>query len=63
MINRAKQYVVSHRPVPTDWQGTVPISGDVPEKIKQLKKEDGPEIQVHGSGNQIQTLLKNDLVG
>jgi dihydrofolate reductase len=62
VINRARKYVVSHRPVDLDWKTTVPISGDVAEKIKQLKNEDGPEIQVHGSGNLIQTLLKNDLV-
>ena len=61
-INRAKKYVVSHRPVNLDWKTTVPINGDVAGKIKQLKNEDGPEIQVHGSGNLIQTLLKNDLV-
>jgi dihydrofolate reductase len=62
VINRARKYVVSHRPVNLDWKTTIPISGDIPEKIKQLKKEDGPEIQVHGSGNLVQTLLKNDLV-
>jgi len=61
-INRAKKYVVSHRPVNLDWKVTVPISDDVVRKIAQLKKEDGPEIQVHGSGNLIQTLLKHDLV-
>jgi dihydrofolate reductase len=62
VINRATKYVVSHRPAKLDWKPTIPISGDVAEKIKQLKNEDGPEIQVHGSGNLIQTLLKNDLV-
>jgi dihydrofolate reductase len=61
-INRAKKYVVSHRPVTLDWKTTVPITGDVVGKIKTLKAEDGPELQVHGSGNLIQTLLKNDLV-
>ena len=62
VINRARKYVVSHRPVSLEWKTTIPINGDVAEKITQLKKEDGPEIQVHGSGNLIQTLLKNDLV-
>lgn len=62
VINRATKYVVSHRPVPTDWKVTIPINGDVPSKIRELKKQDGPQIQVHGSSNLIQTLLKNDLV-
>jgi dihydrofolate reductase len=62
VINRARKYVVSHRPVKLDWKTTIPIDGDIVGKITQLKKEDGPEIQVHGSGNLIQTLLKNDLV-
>ena len=31
-------------------------------KIIKLKKQDGPEIQIHGSGNLIQTLLKHDLI-
>jgi len=62
VINRASKYVVSHRPVNLDWKITIPINGDVAEQIKQLKGEDGPEIQVHGSGNLIQTLLRNDLV-
>lgn len=62
VINRARKYVVTHRPVSTDWKETIPITGDVAQKIKALKQEDGPELQVHGSANLIQTLLKNDLV-
>ncbi len=61
-INRATKYVVSRRPVSLEWKTTVPIEGDVAATIKKLKAEDGPELQVHGSGNLIQTLLKHDLV-
>jgi dihydrofolate reductase len=62
VINQAKKYVVTHRPVSAEWQGTTPVTGDVPAKVTGLKKENGPEIQVHGSANLIQTLLRNDLV-
>ena len=61
-INSATKYVVSHRPVSLDWKTTILIDGDVVEKIKKLKTESGPELQVHGSGNLIQTLFEHDLV-
>jgi dihydrofolate reductase len=61
-INEAIKYVVSHRPVQTDWKTTVHITGDVPAEIHKLKQQEGPELQVHGSANLIQTLLQNDLV-
>lgn len=61
-INIAKKYVVTSKPVQIDWQGTVPISGDVAAEIKKLKQQDGPMLQVHGSSQLIQALLKHDLV-
>ncbi len=38
------------------------LDGNVIEAVKKLKTQDGPELQVPGSGNFVQTLLKNDLV-
>jgi dihydrofolate reductase len=61
-INAATKYVVSHSPKKYDWEKTVVLEGDVVSAVKKLKAQDGPELQVHGSGNFIQTLLKNDLV-
>lgn len=61
-INKATKYVVSNQPVSTDWKVTVPIKGDVVSQIRKLKEEDGPMLQVHGSGNLLQTLLANDLI-
>jgi dihydrofolate reductase len=61
-INDARKYVVSHGAVRSDWEGTVPVSGDVVAAIRRLKAEDGPMLQVHGSSVLIQTLLANDLV-
>ncbi|RJQ22636.1 MAG: dihydrofolate reductase [Nitrospiraceae bacterium] len=61
-INNARKYVASKTVTKLDWSNSELIKGDVAKEVKKLKEQDGPEIQVHGSGNLIQTLLKNDLV-
>ncbi len=61
-FNKARKYVVSHSGLKLTWQNSELISGDVPTELKKLKASEGPELQVHGSGNFIQTLLKHDLV-
>ena len=61
-LNRATKYVATHRPVDSNWEKTVRIGDNAVAEIKKLKTGDGPELQVHGSGNLIQTLLKHDLV-
>jgi dihydrofolate reductase len=61
-INNAKKYVASKTLKTLDWSNSELIKGDVAKEVKKLKEQDGPEIQVHGSGNLIQTLLKHDLV-
>ncbi len=61
-INDATKYVASNTLTKHEWNKSVFLNGDVGEKIKKLKQQDGPELQVHGSGNLIQTLLEHDLV-
>jgi dihydrofolate reductase len=61
-INNATKYVASNTLTSHEWKETVFLNGNVPEKIKQLKEQDGPDLQVHGSSNLIQTLLEHDLV-
>jgi len=61
-FNKATKYVVSNSQPKLGWDKSVLITGDVVEEIKKLKEQDGPMLQVHGSGNLIQTLLKNDFV-
>lgn len=61
-FQQSKKYVVTNQPINTDWAGTVQLQGDPVAEIKKLKQQDGPALQVHGSSNLIQTLLKNDLV-
>ena len=61
-INDVTKYVASNTRDKSDWQNTVFLKGDVADQIKELKQGDGKDLQVHGSGDLIQTLLKNDLV-
>ena len=61
-INKATKYVASHRPMQFDWDKSVLLQGNLVDEVRKLKADRGPELQVHGSGNLIQTLFKNDLV-
>lgn len=61
-INEATKYVASTNLTTHEWSKSVFLKGNVVDAIKQLKQQDGPDLQVHGSGNLIQTLLKHDLV-
>ena len=60
--DRAKKYVVSHGSVNLSWEKSELITGDIVEEIKKLKQSNGPDLLIYGSGNLIQTLLKNHLV-
>ena len=62
VFNDATKYVASRSPRNLGWSNSVLIEGDAAEGLAALKKEDGPELQVHGSANLIQTLLRNNLV-
>jgi dihydrofolate reductase len=65
-FNKTKKYVVSHTSFKPSWHNSFCISGDVANdvvsQIKKLKEQDGPDLWVWGSGNLIQTLLKNNLI-
>jgi dihydrofolate reductase len=63
VFNEATKYVASRsRPNLEAWSNSVLIEGDAAEGLAALKAEDGPELQVHGSANLIQTLLRHNLV-
>jgi dihydrofolate reductase len=61
-LNDATKYVVSRGRPTLSWERSVLIEGDAAEGIAELKKGDGPEFQVHGSGNLVQTLIRHNLV-
>lgn len=61
-INKATKYVASNTLTTHEWKKSVFLKGNVVDEIRKLKQQDGPDLQVHGSGNLIQTLLPHDLV-
>lgn len=61
-LNSAKKHVASRTLKELDWNNSRLIKGDIVQEVKMLKEQNGPELQVHGSGNLIQTFLKHDLV-
>jgi dihydrofolate reductase len=61
-INNATKYVASNTLRTHEWTKSIFLKGNVGDEIKKLKGQEGPDLQVHGSGNLIQTLLEHDLV-
>ena len=61
-LNSARKYVASRKLDTVEWENSTLLEGDLPEAVAKLKQEEGPEIQVHGSWDLIQTLLEHDLV-
>jgi dihydrofolate reductase len=62
-FNDLPKYVVSttlSEPLP--WQNSILIGDDIPEAIGRIKAEDGKDIRVIGSGELVQTLIKQQLV-
>jgi dihydrofolate reductase len=61
-VMTATKYVASNTRDSSDWQPTVFLSGDLAEKVRELKQTDGPDLHVFGSADMLQALFKADLV-
>jgi len=61
-MNNLPKYVVSRTLSSSDWSGVSFVNDDVVEFVRELKARPGGEIQVHGSGDLLQTLIAHDLV-
>jgi dihydrofolate reductase len=62
VMNNAPKYVASRTLDKVEWKNSTLLEGDIATAVADLKKGSGPEIQVHGSGNLIQTLIEHDLI-
>jgi dihydrofolate reductase len=61
-LNTMRKYVASRTLSAPAWQNSTLLGDDVVEAVWALKDGPGGEIQVHGSGALVQTLLEHDLV-
>ena len=61
-VNTATKYVASNIRTSSQWQPSVFLNGEVADKVAKLKQQPGPDLNVWGSGNLLQTLIKHDLV-
>ena len=61
-VNTATKYVASNTRTSSQWQPSVFLNGDIAEKVAKIKEQPGPDLNVWGSGNLLQTLIKHDLV-
>jgi dihydrofolate reductase len=60
-LNDATKYVASRGRPDLSWKPST-LVGDAADDIATLKQGDGPELQVHGSANLLQTLIRHRLV-
>ncbi|WP_330174754.1 dihydrofolate reductase family protein [Streptomyces sp. NBC_01498] len=61
-MNSVRKYVASRTLDTVSWQNATLLTGDVPKAVAALKQVGDGEIQVHGSGDLVQTLVRHDLV-
>ena len=62
VMNSIKKYVVSNSLQSAEWQNSEIISGDVAQKITDLKAQDGGDIAMSGSPTTVRSLLRQGLV-
>jgi len=61
-VSTATKYVASNTLASSAWQPSVILNGDIAEKVAKIKQQPGPDLNVWGSSNLLQTLIQHDLV-
>ena len=61
-FNATRKHVASRTLKKLDWNNSSLLQGDVATAVGKLKSEDGPDLQIIGSGNLIQTLQAASLI-
>lgn len=61
-LNGLPKHVVSGSMGRLAWNNSTLLQGDVAENVSRLKRQAGNELQVHGSGTLVRTLMEHGLV-
>jgi dihydrofolate reductase len=62
VMNSIKKYVVSNSLQSAEWQNSEIISGDVAQKLSDIKAQDGGDIAMSGSPTTVRWLLREGLL-
>jgi dihydrofolate reductase len=62
VLNSIKKYVVSNHLQEAEWQNSEILSGDVAQRLNDLKAQDGGDITMSGSATTVRWLLREGLL-
>lgn len=60
-FNAATKYVATHRPESLQWSPAQPLTGDLVERVRNIKSTDGPDLILWGSSTLTPILLEHAL--
>jgi dihydrofolate reductase len=61
-LNSLPKHVATATLTDLAWAGAVPLRGDIPERVAELKQAPGRELQIHGSGALARSLMPHGLI-
>jgi dihydrofolate reductase len=61
-LNSLPKHVVTSTLKDLSWNNSVPLTGDIAKQVAELKESPGKELQIHGSGALLRSLMGHGLI-